>query len=627
VTGIGTRAVRRESALGPSGQRRRALIKCAIASAIAVGVPPQRSLAQSPPSPTSADRLDALLDRFARELLDASPEEVTSLGLDVSARAGAKGQLNDRSLEFQDREKARIKRELRELRGIDRTQLRGMDRVNYDVVLFCLQAADVANDRYSYGSIGGGIPYVVSQLTGAYTAVPEFLAGQHQIATVEDATAYLSRLEAFATALDQEDAVVRHDATTGCIAPAFVLDKAVAESGRLRAVPSGQSTLVESLAKRTREKGIADTYASEADAIVREKVYPAIDRQIATLQDLRAQATHEAGVWKLPRGESYYADSLNHFTGSALSPAEIHRIGVDAVAEHVGQIDKIMRRHGMTKGSVAERLGMMFRDPGFLYPNTEAGRTQLIADLNAKVALVKQKLPQYFGALPKADVVVRRVPAYMEGNQLSGYYEPASLDGTRPGCFYINLRNMAETPSWTLPTHAFHESIPGHHVKLSLYQETKLPLIRKTDFFSLYLEGWSTYAEELADEMGVYEEDPFGRIGYLHGTLRAAVAMVTDTGIHHMRWSRERAIEYFAKTLGDPMVSAGTEIDRYCIWPGQVCSYMLDKLAILKMREQARRALGTRFDIRRFHDAILLCGAAPPSVLESVVDEYVSTKT
>ena len=185
------------------------------------------------------------------------------------------------------------------------------------------------------------------------------------------------------------------------------------------------------------------------------------------------------------------------------------------------------------------------------------------------------------------------------------------------------LRDTAELPSFMLPTHTYHESIPGHHVKLSIYQEAKLPLIRKTAFFSAYLEGWSFYAEQLSDEMGMYDDDPFGRIGYLHGAMRASVALVVDTGLHAMRWSREQSIQYFADTLGDPVRSATTEVERYCIWPGQVCSYALDKLMILRLRDKAKTALGSRFDIAKFHDALLSCGAVPQKVLESVVDDYI----
>jgi uncharacterized protein (DUF885 family) len=236
---------------------------------------------------------------------------------------------------------------------------------------------------------------------------------------------------------------------------------------------------------------------------------------------------------------------------------------------------------------------------------------------------MRARLPQYFGVLPRAEVVVKRVPEYMEAARPGSYYQPPSLDGRRPGAYYINLRNTAEIPRWTLPTSAYHQSLPGHHVKGSVYQEAKLPLIRKLAFFSAYLEGWSLYAEQLADEMGMYDDDPLGRIGYLRGALLCGVRLVVDTGLHSMRWSREQAIRYYTEALGEPIASVTTEIERYCIWPGQACSYMLDKLAILALRAKAKAALGHRFDIRQFHDAVLLCGAVPQQVLATVIASYI----
>jgi uncharacterized protein (DUF885 family) len=326
-------------------------------------------------------------------------------------------------------------------------------------------------------------------------------------------------------------------------------------------------------------------------------------------------------------GEQYYADSLIAWTTSPLSPSEIHKMGLDVVANYSARIDAIMKQHGMTKGTVGERLRAMYTDPKFRYPDTDAGKEKLLADLNVKVQTVRAKLPQYFGVLPKANVVIKRVPKYIEAAQPGGYYQPPTLDGKRPGIYYINLRDTAEVPSWTLPTLTYHESIPGHHLQGSISNETKLPLIRKISFFSAYLEGWALYAEQLADEIGMYGDDPFGRIGYLHDAMFRGVRLVVDTGLHAMRWSRERAISYYADALGDPIPSVVTEVERYCVWPGQACSYMLGKLTILKLRDKAKAALGAKFDLRQFHDAILLCGAVPLTVIETVVDTYIKAKT
>lgn len=569
------------------------------------------------------DELNKLFDSFVSATLDASPEETTSLGLDTGARDWERGRLTDRSLTFIAKEKNRVRDQLKRMLAFDSSSLSGMDRISYDVVLFALQSTDAADRRYEYGPVGAGWPFIVSQLTGAYVTVPEFLDGQHPIASKADADAYLSRLAAFASVMDQEVEVVRHDAALGCKPPAFVLAKTLEEMAKLRGVAPRDAGLATSVALRSKENGIPGDYSGEAARIVRERVYPALDRQIALVREMQLEATRDAEDWKLKNGDEYYADSLIAWTSSPLSPVEIHKMGLDVVADYSARIDKMMKQQGMPRGTVGERLRALFADPRFRYPNTDTGRESLLADLNSKVQAVSAKLPQYFGVLPRADVEVKRVPIYMEAARSSSYYQPPSLDGKRPGVFYINLRDMAEIPIWKLPTHTYHQSIPGHHLKFSVYQEAKLPLIRKFAFYSAYLEGWSLYAEQLADEMGMYDNDPFGRIGYLHGALRAAVALVIDTGMHTERWNREQGIKYFTDTLGEPVASATTEIERYFIWPGQVCSYTLDNLAILKLRDKAKEALGARFDIRRFHDAILLCGPAPQKVLETVVDDYI----
>lgn len=571
-------------------------------------------------------KLDQLFDSFMDADLDRSPETVTGLGLDTGKRAWEKSKLDDRSLASIAGDKKRNTQQLHQLQAFDRNSVTGMDQINYDVVMFGLQSEEVANNRYEYGPGGAGAPYIISQLTGAYSGIPDFLDSQHQIAVKADADDYLARLDAFGTALDQEIEVVRHDVALGCVPPDFALAKTLDQLTKLRGFAPVDAVLVTSVARRAKEKNIPGDYAGMASKILEAKVYPALDRQIALVKEMQTHATHDAGVWKLKDGDEYYADSLISWTTSTMKPAEIHKTGVDMVKMLSSRIDAIMKQHGMTQGTVGERLRAMYNDPKFRYPNTDAGKEKLLADLNVKVKAVRAKLPQYFGVLPKADVVIKRIPKYTEAAQPGGYYQPPSLDGKRPGTYYINLRDTAEVPSWTLPTLTYHESIPGHHLQGSIQQETNLPLIRKISFFSAYLEGWALYAEQLADEIGMYDDDPFGRIGYLHDAAFRGVRLVVDTGMHAMRWSREQAISYYTDSIGDPVASATTEVERYCVWPGQACSYMLGKLTILRLRDKAKAALGSRFDIHEFHDAILLCGAVPLTVLETIVDNYIKAK-
>jgi len=243
----------------------------------------------------------------------------------------------------------------------------------------------------------------------------------------------------------------------------------------------------------------------------------------------------------------------------------------------------------------------------------------VIASLNARVTRVRAKLPAYFGTLPKAEVSIKRIPKEVEAGSPSGRYSAGSLDGTRPGIYWINMRDTAELPSWFLPTLTYHESIPGHHLQLSIQRETSMLLIRRVSFYTAYIEGWAPYAEQLAVEMGEYDDDPLGHIGQLHDSMFRAVRLVLDTGIHTMRWSREQAVRFYVDTIGDPEVSATKEVDRYCVWPGQACSYMMGKLRFLAEREKAKARLGNQVDYRRFHDAMLLQGAVPLELLDHVI--------
>ena len=575
---------------------------------------------------TASARLGALFDSFMSTNLDLSPISATSLGLDVGARAHERHEIDDNSLAGIAKAKDVTSDQLKHLEAFDGNSVSGMDRINYDVVLYGLKTNDAADRRYNFGGGGAGAPYVISQLTGLYAQFPDFLDSQQPVENASDAEDYIARLDLVGLALDRDSEVARHDVALGVIPPDFALDKTLTQLNALRATPVDTSVMVTSIARRAKEKNVPGDYAARASKIVTDKVYPALDRQIALVREMRAKATHDAGVWKLPQGDTYYADSLTFWTTSDMSPSQIHQTGLDVVHDYAARIDAVMNENGLKGGSVGERLRKMYSDPKFRYPNTDEGKEKLLADLNAKVQKIRALLPKYYGTLPKTNLIIKRIPKYTEAAQPGGYYQPGSLDGKRPGTYYINLRDTAEVPSWTLPTLTYHEGIPGHHLQLSIAQENKLPLIRKVSFFSSYMEGWALYSEQMADEMGMYADDPWGRIGYMHDAMFRGVRLVVDSGMHAMKWSREQAVKYFVDTLGDQEASAITEVERYCVWPGQACAYMLGKLTILRLREKAKAALGAKFDIREFHDAVLLCGAVPLTVLETVVDRYIKEK-
>jgi uncharacterized protein (DUF885 family) len=291
-------------------------------------------------------------------------------------------------------------------------------------------------------------------------------------------------------------------------------------------------------------------------------------------------------------------------------------------------MDQILRSQGMTRGSVASRVQALSRRPDQLYPNTGAGRAQILADLNAQTRAIEAMMPRAFNTLAQAQLEIRRVPVTTEAGAPGGYYQRAALDGSRPGAYYINLRDTSEWPKFTLPTLNYHEGVPGHHWQISIQQESgSIPFIRSAMLgFSAFSEGWGLYAEQLANELGAYDNDPLGRLGYLQSATFRASRLVCDTGIHQKRWTREQAIASMVEATGDQESSITTEIERYCVWPGQACSYMVGRQAINRMRDSARTSLGARFDLKSFHDTMLANGAVPLSVLERIMNEWVAAQ-
>lgn len=605
-------------------QNRRELLLSTVAAGLAAAAAPSLGFAQPAAASASGEaaKMNAFFDAAMAKLMRQAPELTTSLGLDKDDLAWTKGLLSDRSFEAIAAGAAQTTAQLAELRGIDRKQLTGMDAVNYDTVEFTLAVQDEGNRKFTYAGGGSGAPYVLSQLTGSYQQMPDFLDTQHAIETKADADAYLQRMEGFARLMDQETLIAKRDYADGVIPPDFVIDKALIQMKAFADTPTADTTLVKSIARRTKEKNIAGDWAAEASKVYENSVLPALKRQIALLESVRPKANHDAGVWRLKDGGDYYAVSLKNYTTSTMGPEEIHQLGLDLVKSISAEADKLFKSIGMSKGTVGERMAELGKD---IYENTDPAKEQLIADLNTKAKWIEKQLPAYFGQLPKAPLEIRRVPKAIEAGAPGGYYNSPSLDGKRPGIYWINLRDTAEQAKYTLTTLTVHEGVPGHHLQLSLSNEAQgLPLIRKVIGFSGYAEGWALYSEELAVEMGIYKGDPRGHIGMLHDALFRAVRLVVDSGMHYKKWTREQAVKYMAETMGDEESGTITEIERYVVWPGQACSYMLGKITWLRARERAKKALGKKFDIKKFHDAGLLSGMTPLTVLDRVVDDYVA---
>ena len=531
--------------------------------------------------------LTTVFDQIVDGQLRISPESATSFGLDKGKYASAKRLLDDRSLAGRAATKRFTAQCLAALEACDRSKFTPTDTISYETVIDTLRVQAAADKRFD-AVANAFYPYALSQLTGAYLEIPDLLDGEHQIHAREDAETYLARLGAFATVLDQEIEAVRHDTAAGVRPPAFVLEKLLVQLRALRGQPAAKSSLVQSLVRRTAEQKIGGDWDARASAVYTKAVQPALDRQIALVESLRSSATADAGAWRLPDGAAYYASALRTWTTSDMPAEEIHKVGLERVAELSHAIDEALKAQSLSTGSVGTRLQALAQDARFRYVNSDEGRAKVMADIKARIAAVKAKLPQYFGTLPKTDLRIERVPVVSEAGRSIAYYSWPSMDGTRPGTFFINLRNPAEISSWSLPTTVFHEALPGHHLQLALQAEANMHLLRKMSFYSAYSEGWGLYAEQLADEMGMYENDPFGRIGYLQAQLYRAARLVLDTGLHLKRWSREQSIRYYMDVVGDHESVATTEVERYCVWPGQACTYMLGKLAWERLREEAK---------------------------------------
>jgi uncharacterized protein (DUF885 family) len=599
---------------------RRELFSSAASAAIAWSIAPAFAFAAADP----ASQLNALMDAFFRENLAENPEGATQLGMDKGANAALKYKLRDESPAGVAAAKRLNASQLDRLKTIDASALAGMDKVNYDTLIYTEESrAAIAAFDFG-GSAFGPSPYVVSQLTGVYQSFPDFLDTKHTIETSADCDAYLSRLEAFAGQLDGDTERMKHDAALGVVPPDFILDRALEQMSLFRTT-SDKSLLVTSIAKHAKAKGLPDSYAGKAAAIYDARIGPAMDRQIAQTKIMRATATRDAGLWKLKDGEAYYAAALHSATTTNMTPAQIHQLGRDQAGEITARIDALLRAQGMTKGTVSERILALYHDAKSIYPNTDAGKADEIAYCNQRLAEIKPKLPGFFNRLPPYTFEVRRVPPATEAGAASAFSQGPAIDGSRPGIVYFNLHDSAEWPKWALSTTVFHEGLPGHQLEGGLALSNKnLPLVRKMIGFSGYAEGWALYAEQLADEIGMYDDDPLGRIGYLNFQLFRANRCIVDTGIHNLKWTRDQAIQYFVDNGGNAPSYATREVERYCVTPGQACSYKIGHTVWVKARERTRTALGARYNIKDFHSAGLDCGRVPLDVLDGVIDRYIA---
>ncbi len=577
--------------------------------------------------------LAELEDEVTRTYFSWFPEMATYYGVPESiAGPGLDSRLTPRAPADEAAKRAAFSGLLAKLGELDVASASPRDRVVHAVLETQLRSALAPAAVVEYGAIFSDwgmwfVPYVVTQLSGPQDAIPKILESQHTVRSAADAEHYLARMAAYGAAIDQVIKKVEHDRRLGVVPPDFVLDKALATLGTRGAADPAGHALVTGFAAKVREAQLEapGDWVERAEALVREVVFPANARLAVKLESLRDEAVSDAGIWRLPEGEALYQALILHMTDTTMSARQIHELGLSEVARITGQMDAILRAEGYTEGSVGNRMAALGGEERFLYANDAAGKALLLAELNAQLVQIAPLLPEWFGTLPKQQVVVRAIPPQAEGSSSGGYYDPPSLDGSRPGIYWINLRDTAIWPSYKLKTLTYHEANPGHHLQTALGMALDAPIISSVLFSNAFGEGWALYAEALAHEMGLYADDPFGNLGRLQDELWRAIRLVVDTGMHSLRWSREQAIDYMIATAGMHPLDAEAEVERYVVWPGQALGYKIGMLEIQRLRRVAEQALGERFDIRSFHDEILKDGGVPLQVLEAKIQRWIAS--
>jgi len=420
---------------------------------------------------------------------------------------------------------------------------------------------------------------------------------------------------------------------TQILPPRFVVEELLKEMADFVGKSASENILATSF--KTRAAKIAELSESQradfqarVEAAITGKVYPAYQKLIDYFRGLLPKTTTDDGVWKLPDGDAYYAYKLRENTTTTFQPDEVHELGLREVARIEGEMRAILDANGFAGQPIGDAMDKLARDPRFLYPNDDKGRSEALARYTELIAQAqKHSSKELFLTTPRTKIEVRRVPEFKESTAPGAYYEPPAMDGTRPGIFFANLRDMNEVPKWSMPTLAYHEGVPGHHWQISTAWELKgVPQFRKVVPFTAYVEGWALYCEWLAKQVGWYENDPFGDLGRLRDELFRAVRLVVDTGIHAKRWTREQAIAYMREKTGMGQKEVKSEIERYIVAPGQACAYKVGMLKIQELRTRAEKELRAKFDQREFHEVMLKNGALPLEILEEQVDEYIQRK-
>ena len=566
------------------------------------------------------------VNKVTLQLAIDSPELLTYLGaIDNTPLDFHSGKLADYTKEEEERSIAKLRNAREGLDDYGPDGLSGQELLTWKIAAwFFDDQLRQAELRYS--------GYRVNQISGVTVNMPQFLTDTHVIKNEKSVRRYLSRLAEFGRVLRETHERVTDDRANGVIPPDFVIEKALVGMNKFIEGGAAENPLVTTLGPKLAaldglDKTTAGQLLDEAAQLVTTEVIPGYEAMISLFESMLPEATHDAGIWRLPDGDAIYATKLQSNTTTQYSPDEIHATGLAEVDRIEGEMLDILDSQGIAGGNFAERVRIVMEDPAHQFPNTDEGRADMIAYLEDFDRRVMAIAADYFITIPPQPLEIVRVPEYSQDSSPGGYYNGPALDGSRPGRFYINQKQTADNPRWTLPTLMIHEGSPGHHFQISTSQLIEgVPLLRRLSPFSAFSEGWALYSERIAKtDMGLYDNDPLGDLGRLQAEMFRAVRLVVDTGMHAKRWSREQAIEYMITKTGMTTEEVTREIERYVVWPGQATAYKTGQLALLAMREEAERKLGERFDLREFHEAVLMNGAMPLDILKDNLSSWAAS--
>lgn len=567
------------------------------------------------------------VNKVTLQLAIDSPELLTYLGaIDNTPLDFHSGKLADYTKEEEERSIAKLRNAREGLDDYGPDGLSGQELLTWKIAAwFFDDQLRQAELRYS--------GYRVNQISGVTVNMPQFLTDTHVIKNKKSVRRYLSRLAEFGRVLRETHERVTDDRANGVIPPDFVIEKALVGMNKFIEGGAAENPLVTTLGQKLEaldglDETTADQLVDEAVQLVATEVIPGYQAMISLFESMLPEATHDAGIWRLPDGDAIYAAKLQSNTTTQYSPDEIHATGLAEVDRIEGEMLDILDSQGIAGGSFAERVRIVMEDPAHQFPNTDEGRADMIAYLEDFDRRVMAIAADYFITIPPQPLEIVRVPEYSQDSSPGGYYNGPALDGSRPGRFYINQKQTADNPRWTLPTLMIHEGSPGHHFQISTSQLIEgVPLLRRLSPFSAFSEGWALYSERIAKtDMGLYDNDPLGDLGRLQAEMFRAVRLVVDTGMHAKRWSREQAIEYMITKTGMTTEEVTREIERYVVWPGQATAYKTGQLALLAMREEAELELGERFDLREFHEAVLMNGAMPLDILKDNLSSWAASQ-